>query len=76
MTERNDVRGLAPARAAIWTGLSDFISREEAVALLELGFCQIFFLISFFFFSLSFLGHNLESFTESRDRQQQLLEKL
>lgn len=49
VTERGEVRGLAPATAAIWTGLSDFINRDEAVSLLEQGFD--FILISFF------LGH-------------------
>lgn len=38
-TERNDVGGLAPATAAIWTGLSDFINRDEAVSLPERRFC-------------------------------------
>lgn len=54
MTEGKDVRGLAPATAAIWTGLSDFINRDEAVSLLERGFCPILSLYPFFFF---FLGH-------------------
>lgn len=49
VTERDEVRGLAPATAAIWTGLSDFINRDEAVSPLEQGFD--FILISFF------LGH-------------------
>lgn len=47
VTERDEMRGLAPATAAIWTGLSDFINRDEAVSLLEQGFD--FILISFFF---------------------------
>lgn len=49
VTERDEARGLAPATAAIWTGLSDFINRDEAVSLLEQGFGFIH--ISFF------LGH-------------------
>lgn len=49
VTERDEVHGLAPATAAIWTRLSDFINRDEAVSLLEQGFD--FILISFF------LGH-------------------
>lgn len=51
MTERNDDRGPAPATAAIWTGLGDFINRDEAVSLQERGFCLILSLYLFF------LGH-------------------
>lgn len=50
-TERDDTGGLAPATAAIWTGLSDFINRDEAAALLEQGFCLILSSCPFF------LGH-------------------
>lgn len=49
VTEGDEVRGLAPATAAIWTGLSDFINSDEAVSLLEQTFD--FILTSFF------LGH-------------------
>lgn len=41
VTERNDVGGLAPETAAIWTGLSDFINRDEAVSLLERRLCLV-----------------------------------
>lgn len=51
VTERNDVCGLAPATAAIWTGLGDFINRDEAVSLGERRFCLILSLYLFF------LGH-------------------